>query len=172
MKHMKRTVHCGALTKADAGKTVTLNGWVHRKRDHGGISFVNLRDRYGITQVVVDSDAPDALKAVVAPSSSTSSASRLRARCAPAGQHGQPRHGHRRHRGRGLAHRNPDALRASALPDRGETDAKEELRLKYRYLDLRSGGMQRRIKLRNDVSFAVREWMRARASTRSRRLPS
>ncbi|MEJ5190096.1 MAG: OB-fold nucleic acid binding domain-containing protein, partial [Breznakiellaceae bacterium] len=65
MEQMKRTVTCGALRGADAGKQVILNGWVHRKRDHGGISFINLRDRYGITQVVVDADAPEALKEVV-----------------------------------------------------------------------------------------------------------
>ena len=64
MEHMKRTTTCGALARADAGKKVTLNGWVNRKRDHGGISFVNLRDRYGTTQVVVDSDAPDSLKSI------------------------------------------------------------------------------------------------------------
>ena len=51
---MKRTVTCGDLRKADAGKKVTLNGWVHRKREHGVITFINLRDRYGITQTVVD----------------------------------------------------------------------------------------------------------------------
>ncbi|MDR1238848.1 MAG: aspartate--tRNA ligase, partial [Treponema sp.] len=54
MEQMKRTTNCGALGAADIGKTVILNGWVHRKREHGGISFINLRDRYGITQVVVD----------------------------------------------------------------------------------------------------------------------
>ena len=54
METMKRTVNCGELTRADSGRKVILNGWVHRKRDHGGISFINLRDRYGITQVVVD----------------------------------------------------------------------------------------------------------------------
>ena len=54
MEVMKRTVTCGDLGKADEGKKVILNGWVHRKRDHGGISFINLRDRYGITQTVVD----------------------------------------------------------------------------------------------------------------------
>ncbi|MDP3178934.1 MAG: OB-fold nucleic acid binding domain-containing protein, partial [Spirochaetaceae bacterium] len=53
MEYLKRTITCGELQKADAGRTVVLNGWVHRKRDHGGISFVNLRDRYGVTQVVV-----------------------------------------------------------------------------------------------------------------------
>ena len=56
MEAMKRTHTCGGLRKSDAGKKVILNGWVHRKRDHGGIFFINLRDRYGITQVVVDSN--------------------------------------------------------------------------------------------------------------------
>ena len=63
---MKRTVSCGDLRKADVGKTVVLNGWIHRKRDHGGISFINLRDRYGLTQVVVDSDSPAELTQLAA----------------------------------------------------------------------------------------------------------
>ena len=66
MIEMKRTVTCGELQKSDAGKTVVLNGWVHRKRDHGGISFINLRDRYGLTQVVVDDDASAELKEIAA----------------------------------------------------------------------------------------------------------
>jgi aspartyl-tRNA synthetase len=159
MEQMKRSSNCGALTKADAGKTVTLNGWVNRKRDHGGISFVNLRDRYGTTQVVVDADAPEALKAVVA---------ELKNEYVIAVE--------------GTVRTRPDTMvnpematgaievvasrveiltRCELLPFQidEETDAKEELRLKYRYLDLRSGGMQRRIKLRNDVTFAIREWM-------------
>jgi aspartyl-tRNA synthetase len=57
MEILKRTADCGSLRKSDAGKTVVLNGWVHRKRDHGGISFINLRDRYGITQVVAGEDS-------------------------------------------------------------------------------------------------------------------
>jgi aspartyl-tRNA synthetase len=159
MEQMKRSSNCGELTKADAGKTVTLNGWVNRKRDHGGISFVNLRDRYGTTQVVVDADAPEALKAVVA---------ELKNEYVIAVE--------------GTVRPRPDTMvnpematgaievvaskvviltRCELLPFQidEETDAKEELRLKYRYLDLRSGGMQRRIKLRNDVTFAIRQWM-------------
>ena len=58
METMKRTHTCGDLRKSDDGKVIVLNGWIHRKRDHGGISFINLRDRYGITQVVIDSDSP------------------------------------------------------------------------------------------------------------------
>ena len=159
MEHMKRTVTCGALSKADAGKTVTLNGWVHRKRDHGGISFVNLRDRYGTTQVVVDSDAPESLKSVTG---------ELK------GEYCVAIEGTVRQRPDTMV--NPDMAtgqvevvaskiviltRCELLPFQieDESDAKEELRLKYRYLDLRSGGMQRRIKLRNDVAFAVREHM-------------
>ena len=57
METMKRTATCGALRAGDSGSSVTLNGWVHRHRDHGGIRFFDLRYRYGITQVVVDADA-------------------------------------------------------------------------------------------------------------------
>ena len=58
MEYKQRSVNCGQLRQADAGKTVVLNGWVHRIRNHGGIQFINLRDRYGITQVVVGEEAP------------------------------------------------------------------------------------------------------------------
>ena len=57
---MKRTVTCGDLTAADIDRRVTLNGWVHRNRDHGAIQFVDLRDRYGVTQVVIDPAELDA----------------------------------------------------------------------------------------------------------------
>ncbi|MBN1520629.1 MAG: aspartate--tRNA ligase, partial [Spirochaetales bacterium] len=159
MKHLKRTVTCGQLGAPDSGSTVILNGWVHRKRDHGGISFINLRDRYGVTQVVVDADAPDALKAVAA---------ELRNEFCVAVK--------------GTVRPRPDSMvntdmatgaievvassidiltRCEVLPFQidKESDAKEELRLKYRYLDLRSDGMQYRMKLRADVTFAVRRWM-------------
>jgi aspartyl-tRNA synthetase len=162
METMKRTVDCGSLGRSDAGKRVILNGWVHRKREHGGISFINLRDRYGITQVVVDQDASSETAALAA---------ELRNEYCIAVE--------------GLVRPRPDGMvnpematgeievaaekivilsRAETLPFQidEESDAREELRLKYRYLDLRSGGMQRRIKLRNDVVFAAREWMTGR----------
>ncbi|GHU71108.1 hypothetical protein FACS189450_06610 [Spirochaetia bacterium] len=161
MEIMKRTIDCGALRRIDAGKAVILNGWVHRKRDHGGISFINLRDRYGVTQVVADSDAGiDA--AILA---------ELRNEFCIAVE--------------GVVRARPDSMvnpdmptgeievvaakivilsKAEVLPFQidDESDAKEETRLKYRYLDLRSAGMQNRIRLRNEVAFAVREWMIAR----------
>lgn len=156
---MKRTTTCGALKKADAGKTVTLNGWVHHNRNHGGISFISLRDRYGTTQVVVDSESPAELAPVAA---------ELKNEYCVAVE--------------GVVRARPDSMvnpamatgeievvakklvvltKCEVLPFQieEESDAKEELRLKYRYLDLRSGGMQKRIKLRSEVTFAVREWM-------------
>ena len=56
--HPYRTHTCGALCASDVGQTIRLSGWVHRKRDHGGVLFVDLRDHYGLTQVVADSDSP------------------------------------------------------------------------------------------------------------------
>ena len=56
--HAYRSHTCGALRPDDVGKTVRLSGWVHRKRDHGGLLFIDLRDHYGLTQCVVDPDSP------------------------------------------------------------------------------------------------------------------
>ena len=56
--HRYRSHTCAALRKSDVGQTVRLSGWVHRKRDHGGVLFVDLRDHYGLTQIVADVDSP------------------------------------------------------------------------------------------------------------------
>src|SRR3982750_4520331 len=55
--HLYRTHTCGALGLSNVGETVRLSGWIHRKRDHGGVLFVDLRDHYGMTQIVADSDS-------------------------------------------------------------------------------------------------------------------
>ena len=54
-----RTHNCNELTLNDVDKNVTLSGWVHRIRDHGGVLFIDLRDHYGITQIVIDPDSED-----------------------------------------------------------------------------------------------------------------
>ncbi|MDR2482561.1 MAG: aspartate--tRNA ligase [Treponema sp.] len=159
METMKRTASCGALRGGDAGKTVTLNGWVHRKRDHGGVSFISLRDRYGITQVVIDEGSPPELAALSA---------ELRNEFCVAVE------GQVRKRPGSMV--NPNMAtgeievaasklailsRSAPLPFQIDEEGavKEELRLKYRYLDLRSASMQRKIRLRSETAFAVREWM-------------
>jgi aspartyl-tRNA synthetase len=162
MEKMKRTVDCGALRKADVGKTVILNGWVHRKRDHGGIFFINLRDRYGVTQVTVDTTGGQSALAGIC--------AELRNEFCVAV--------------RGAVRPRPDDMinpsmttgeievlaseiailnRCEVLPFQidEESNAGEDLRLKYRYLDLRSSAMQDRLRLRSEVTFAVREWMTA-----------
>ncbi|MDR0447179.1 MAG: aspartate--tRNA ligase [Treponema sp.] len=162
---MRRTVNCGDLRKADLGKKVILNGWVNRKRDHGGISFINLRDRYGITQTVVD---PEVFPQGTIPAELVQVTAELRNEFCLAVE--------------GKVRPRPDTMvnpemptgeievavekililnRSKELPFQieDETSAREELRLKYRYLDLRSAAMQKRIKLRNDVVFAIREYM-------------
>jgi len=64
MENSKRTVTCGELRKGDVGKNVVLNGWVSRSRDLGGLVFIQLRDRYGITQVMVGDGASDEVKKI------------------------------------------------------------------------------------------------------------
>ncbi|MCL1836577.1 MAG: OB-fold nucleic acid binding domain-containing protein, partial [Treponema sp.] len=157
---MKRNVDCGSLRKGDAGRAVVLNGWVHRKRDHGGIFFINLRDRYGITQVTVDTNGEQAqLSGICA---------ELRNEfCIAVEGTVRARPGDMVNPSMATGEIEVEASkiavlsRCEVLPFQidEESNAGEELRLKYRYLDLRSAAMQKRIRLRSDVAFAVREWM-------------
>ncbi len=162
METMKRTATCGELTKEWIDREVVLNGWVHRTRDHGGIQFISLRDRYGISQVVIDEDAPAELKAV--------SGDLKREYCIAI---------------QGIVRPRPEDMVNADMPTGAievkavhmeiltrcdplpfnideRSDAREDLRLTYRYLDLRSFSMQRKIKLRADVTFAVREYLMGR----------
>jgi len=159
MEAMKRTADCGSLRKADNGKTVILNGWVHRKRNHGGIFFINLRDRYGITQITVDTEGKQELAAIC---------DELRNEYVIAAE--------------GKVNLRPDGMvnpsmetgeieviasklvilnKSEILPFQidEESKASEETRLKYRYLDLRTAAMQKSIRMRSETAFAVREWM-------------
>ncbi len=155
--HTYRTHTCGALRAGDIGQTVRLSGWVHRKRDHGGLLFIDLRDHYGLTQCVIDQDSPmfTALDAVKLESTVTLTG-KVVARPAdtvnatlPTGEIE-------------LSVAEYELIAAAdplPLQVNGEQDAGEELRLKYRYLDLRRAGMQSRIKLRSDVIASMRRRM-------------
>jgi aspartyl-tRNA synthetase len=156
MTTLRRTHTCGALRLSDTGKTVILNGWVNKVRNFGGISFIDLRDRYGTTQIFAGDEV---LKETTAS---------LRGEFCVAVE------GTVRTRPENMI--NKDLLtggievvaeklvilsRSEPLPfqiDEAQ-NVREELRLKYRYLDLRSQAMQKRIRLRNDVAFAVREFL-------------
>ena len=159
MERMKRTATCGELRAVDAGRHVVLNGWVHRHRDHGGVRFVDVRDRYGLTQVVVDADASDELRGL---------AQDLKFEYCIAVE------GEVRARPSAMANpRMPTGeieVRAasSEILSTCETlpfmideraDAKEDSRLRWRYLDLRTFSMQRKIELRHKAAFATREYL-------------
>ncbi len=159
MEKMQRTVTCGGLNKNFAGKTVVLNGWIHRKRDHGGITFLNLRDRYGLTQVVIDDDASEELKNLAASlKQEFCIAVEGTVRCRPDSMINKEMP---------TGEIEVKALKIEVLSKSDvlpfqideKTNASEELRLKYRYLDLRSQAMQEHIILRSKVSFAVREYL-------------
>ena len=159
MEKMQRTVTCGGLNKDFAGKTVVLNGWIHRKRDHGGITFLNLRDRYGLTQVVVDDDASEELKALAI--------SLKQEFCIAVEGLVRPRPDSMINKEMATGEIEVKALKIEVLSKSEvlpfqideKTNANEDLRLKYRYLDLRSKAMQDHIILRSKFTFAVREFL-------------
>ncbi|MDR1174668.1 MAG: aspartate--tRNA ligase [Treponema sp.] len=167
---MKRTANCGELRKADAGKTVILNGWVHRKRDHGGISFINLRDRYGITQTVVEPDTEKIIGSGAFSALAKITEELHNEYCIALEGEVRARPGDMLNSEMPtgeievVARRILVLNRSGVLPFQIEEESRagEDLRLKYRYLDLRSFSMQRKIRLRSDVTFAVREWMTSR----------
>jgi aspartyl-tRNA synthetase len=162
MEFSQRTVTCGDLRKADNGKKVVLNGWVHRERNHGAIFFINLRDRYGITQVVVDDDASSELQQTAAQLKmeyciAVTGTVRLR----PEGMINPEM-------ATGEVEVKADSIEilstCATLPFMIDEDnkTKEDLRLRYRFLDLRCGGIQKRIALRHYFVKAIRDFLSAR----------
>ncbi len=155
----ERTHVCGELRTADAGTVVTLMGWVNRRRDHGNLIFLDLRDRSGITQVVFDKEASPEAHA-------RAEAARPEYVVAVTGKV--------RVRGAGLANPNMEtgeievvASEALLLNDAKtppfspaeDTVANEEVRLAYRYLDLRRAEMQKNFALRSRVAMAIRNFL-------------
>jgi len=161
--HAYRSHTCGALRLADAGQTARLSGWVHRKRDHGQLLFIDLRDHYGITQCVIDVSSPlfgaaDALRLesvitvtgkVVARSADTINPNL----------------------GTGEVELQISELTIQSVaeplpfPVNSEAEAPEDMRLTYRFLDLRRERMHANIVLRAQVIASIRQRMIAQGFT-------
>ena len=155
--HAYRTHTCAQLTKDNVGDTVRLSGWVHNKRDHGGVLFVDLRDHYGITQIVADSDSPalPVLEKMKLESVVTIDGT-VKARDAVAVNKNLPT-GEIEVFAREITVQS----RAEDLPlivNQAE-DYPEETRLKYRFVDLRRERVHNNIMLRNKVITSLRQRM-------------
>ncbi len=157
---MKRTQHCGELRAGHVGQKTTLMGWVHARRDLGGIVFIELRDREGNTQVVFD---PQHNKPSWELAQSLRSefvvAVEGRVRKRPEGtQNPKLPTGEVELLVDHLEILNPSETPPFQLDETSGSQANEELRLQYRYLDLRRSGMARNLKLRHRVAKAARDY--------------
>jgi aspartyl-tRNA synthetase len=155
--HAYRTHTCGELRAADTGKTVRLSGWIHRKRDHGGLIFIDMRDHYGLTQLVVSPTTPGfALVEHLRAESVIRVDGEVVARSADTVNPNLPT-GAVEIRVAEVA-----VISESAelpLPVFGEPEYPEEIRLKNRFLDLRRETLHRNIVLRSKVVQSIRNRM-------------
>ena len=159
-KNLKRTHTCGDLRKSHTRQRVRLNGWVNSYRNHGGLIFIDLRDRYGITQVVFKPDLVDKETMELSASLRTEFVVGVEGTVAerPAGmQNKEMATGEIEVIVEKLAVFNESKTTPFEIVE--ETNASEELKLKYRYLDLRRPPLQRNIKMRHRVTKAVRDYL-------------
>ncbi|OCP01356.1 MULTISPECIES: aspartate--tRNA ligase [unclassified Ensifer] len=155
--HRYRSHTCAALRKSDVGSTVRLSGWVHRVRDHGGLLFIDLRDHYGITQVVADPDSP-AFKAAetVRGEWVVRIDGLVKARMDDTVNKGMPTGEIE------LYAQEIEVLSAAKelpLPVFGEPEYPEDVRLKYRFLDLRRDTLHKNIVKRTQIISSMRRHM-------------
>jgi aspartyl-tRNA synthetase len=156
--HRYRSHTCGALRATDIGASVRLSGWCHRIRDHGGVLFVDLRDHYGMTQVVADPDSP-AFKAVEACRSEWVVRIDGKVRARPAGTvNPELPTGEIEVFVSDLEVLGPAA--ELPLPVFGDQDYPEDTRLKYRFLDLRRERLHRNIMTRGQIVDSIRRRMK------------
>ncbi|MFD2180938.1 aspartate--tRNA ligase [Rhodoplanes azumiensis] len=156
--HRYRTHTCGALRAGDVGATARLSGWCHRIRDHGGVLFIDLRDHYGLTQVVVDPDSPGFATAEKVRSEWVIRVDGL-VRNRPAGTEnpdlptGQVE----------VYAREIEVLGPAAelpMPVFGDQEYPEDIRLRYRFLDLRRERLHKNIMLRGQIIDSLRRRMK------------
>ena len=151
-----RTHYCGDVTAALVGQQVTVSGWVHRRRDHGGVIFIDLRDREGLLQVVFDPSAPAVFSAGEKLRSEFVVTVTGTVRPRPQGTvNAKLKTGEVE-----LLAADLTVLNTSETPPfHHDEDVSEELRLKYRYLDLRRGEMLERFRLRHRITKALRKFL-------------
>jgi aspartyl-tRNA synthetase len=155
--HPYRTHSCGALRASDVGATVRISGWVHRKRDHGNLLFVDLRDHFGVTQCVVDTDNAHfkTLEGIRVESVVTVTGHVV----ARSAETVNPK------LATGAVELRVDDLTVQSRADlvplqvNSDTDASEDIRLRYRFLDLRRERIHRNILLRSTVIASLRRRM-------------
>ena len=163
MLHPYRSHHCEALRSTDIGQTVRLSGWIHRKRDHGGVVFIDLRDHYGLTQCVTDStDAAFAKAEDVRNETVVTITGKVRARSEDTVNANLPT-------GEIEVHIEDFIVQSVAetlpLQVNSDEDSGEEVRLRYRYLDLRRGRPHGNIMLRAQIIQSIRQRMVAQGFT-------
>ena len=156
--HRYRSHTCGALRIADVGVTARLSGWVHRVRDHGGLLFIDLRDHYGLTQVVLDPDSPVFRLAETVRSEWVIRVDGTVRERVPGTANAELPTGEIELFATALEVLS--AARELPVPVFGDAEYPEELRLKYRFLDLRREALHRNILLRNDIIGSIRRRMR------------
>ena len=152
-----RTHYCGQVTEALDGQTVELCGWVHRRRDHGGVIFIDLRDREGLVQVVIDPATPEAFERAARARNEYVLRVEGRVRPRPEGTvnpdlvTGQIE----------VLAKTSEVLNASETPpfQLDDSDVNEETRLRYRYVDLRRPEMLENLRLRSEVTRTVRRYL-------------
>ena len=156
---MMRTHYCGSVTEALNEQTITVCGWVHRRRDHGGVIFLDMRDRDGLLQVVIDPDTPEAF--ATADSARSEYVLKITGRV--------------RNRYAGTENKNMTSGNVELLAKEIEiiaksetppfplnddfTNVSEELRLKYRFLDIRRPEMLDRLRFRSKVTTLIRNYL-------------
>lgn len=157
---MYRTHTCGELRPAHVGQTVTVAGWVHRQRDHGGITFLDLRDRYGIVQVVADPSRSEVHAAQEARAEWVLGITGIVRRRPAGAENPNLATGEIEIEATRVEVLNP----AKPLPFliNKDEETEEAVRLKYRYLDLRRERMQRNILLRHKVVKFIRDYLSER----------
>ncbi len=152
-----RSEYCGLVSRDHLGKVVTVQGWVHRRRDHGGVIFIDLRDREGLLQVVVDPDTPDTFKTAEALRNEFVVSVTGKVRPRPDGTvNSHLVSGEIEVLAQSIEILNPSLTPPFLMDD---DTLSENVRLEYRFLDLRRPAMQKNLRLRYRTAMAIRNYL-------------